>query len=90
LPGEDPLNEIGFSAYSWVVTLEKLLQACGDDLTPENVVAKATSMKSIAAPALLDGVSYSTKPTDYSPIKKLMIQTFDGAKWNIVRAVEVH
>ncbi|MBX3526557.1 MAG: ABC transporter substrate-binding protein [Rhodoblastus sp.] len=90
LPGEDPLNEIGFSAYSWAVTLEKVLKECGDDLTPENVVAKATSMKSIAAPALLDGVTYSTKPTDYSAIKKLMIQTFDGARWHIVRAVEVH
>ena len=87
LPGEDPLNEIGFSAYSWVVTLEKLLRDCGDDLTPENVVAKATNMKAVAAPALATGVTYNTTPADYSPLKKLVIQTFDGDKWNVVRAV---
>jgi ABC-type branched-subunit amino acid transport system substrate-binding protein len=87
LPKEDPLNEIGFSAYSWVVVMAKLLEACGDDLTPDNILSKATNMKNVPAPALLPGVVYNTTPTDYSPLKKLIIQSFDGAAWQSVKAV---
>ncbi|MFV0280266.1 MAG: branched-chain amino acid ABC transporter substrate-binding protein, partial [Rhodoblastus sp.] len=86
---EDPVNEIGFSAYSWAVVLEQLLKDCGDELTPENILAKATHMKNVTAPALMDGVTYNTTPTDYSPLKKLIIQRFDGEGWKPVQAVTV-
>ena len=89
LPKEDPVNEIGFSAYSWAVVLEKLLKDCGDELTPENILSKATNMKNVGAPALMDGVTYNTTPTDYAPLKKLIIQRFDGQAWKPVQAVTV-
>ena len=89
LPKEDPVNEIGFSAFSWAVVLEKLLKDCGDELTPENILSKATNMKNITAPALMDGVSYNTNPKDYAPLKKLIIQQFDGVAWKPIRAVTV-
>ena len=89
LPKEDPVNEIGFSAYSWAVVLEKLLKDCGDELTPENILAKATNMKNVTAPALMDGVTYNTNPKDYAPLKKLIIQQFDGVAWKPIRAVTV-
>ena len=89
MPKDDPLNEIGFSAYSWVVVMSKLLEDCGDELTPENIVAKATSMKNVPAPSLLPGVTYNTNPADYSALKKLMIQTFDGSAWQTIRAISV-
>lgn len=89
LPNEDPTNEIGFSAYSWAVVLEKLLASCGDELTPENIVSKATNMKDMTAPSLAPGVTYNTTPTDYSPVKKLQIQTFDGAGWTTLKTVSV-
>ena len=89
LPKEDPVNEIGFSAFSWAVVLEKLLKDCGDELTPENILAKAVNMKNITAPALMDGVTYNTNPKDYAPLKKLIIQQFDGVAWKPIRAVTV-
>ncbi|MFO1169085.1 MAG: branched-chain amino acid ABC transporter substrate-binding protein, partial [Rhodoblastus sp.] len=69
--------------------LEKLLRDCGDELTPENILAKATNMKNVTAPALMEGVTYNTTPTDYAPLKKLVIQQFDGQVWKPVRAVTV-
>ena len=89
LPKEDPLNEIGFSAYSWAVVLEQLLKDCGDELTPDNILSKAINMKNVTAPALMEGVTYNTTPTDYAPLKKLVIQQFDGAAWKPVRAITV-
>ncbi len=90
LPNEDPTNEIGFSAYSWAVVLEKLLASCGDELTPENILSKATNMKGMTSPALLPGVTYNTTPTDYAPVKTLEIQTFDGADWKTIKKVSVN
>ena len=89
LPNEDPINEIGFSAYSWAVVLEQLLKDCGDELTPENIVAKATNMKDVRGPSLMPGITYNTTPTDYSPVKKMTIQSFDGAKWRPIKEVSV-
>ncbi len=89
LPNEDPINEIGFSAYSWAVVLEQLLKSCGDELTPENIVAKATNMKDVRGPSLMPGITYSTTPTDYSPVKKMVIQSFDGVRWKPIKEVSV-
>jgi ABC-type branched-subunit amino acid transport system substrate-binding protein len=89
LPKDDPTNEIGFSAYSWAVVLEKLLQSCGDELTPDNIVSKATNMKNVVAPGLMPGITYNTSPTNYSALNKLLIQTFDGAVWKTLRDVKV-
>ena len=35
-------------------------------------------------------VIYNTTPTDYAPVKKLEIQTFDGAGWTTIKAVSVN
>jgi hypothetical protein len=32
-------------------------------------------------PLLLPGIVISTSPSDYSPIKQLRLQQFDGARW---------
>ncbi|MFV0280898.1 MAG: ABC transporter substrate-binding protein [Rhodoblastus sp.] len=89
-PGDDPTNSIGFIAYSWAVVLAKLIQECGDDLTPENILAKATNMKNVPSPALLPGIAYTTTPDDYTPIKRLRIQTFNGKSWTPIRDVTVN
>ena len=67
----------------------RALKDCGDELTPENILAKATNMKNVTAPALMDGVTYNTTPKDYAPLKKLIIQQFDGVAWKPIRAVTV-
>ncbi len=88
-PNDDPNNSIGFIAWSWANVLAKLIESCGDELTPENIVAKATTMRNVQSPALLPGITYNTTPTDYAPIKKLRIQTFTGETWTPIRDVSV-
>ena len=88
-PNDDPNNSIGFIAWSWANVLTKLIESCGDELTPENIVAKATTMRNVQSPALLPGITYNTTPTDYAPIKKLRIQIFTGETWTPIRDVSV-
>lgn len=89
MPNEDPTNELGFSGYSWAVVMAKLIAECGDELTADNILKKATNMKNVPSPGLLAGITYNTTPTDYAPIKKLQIQRFDGNEWEALQDVSV-
>ena len=61
--------------------LQIVLERCGDDLTRENVMRQATSLKDIELPLLLPGVKINTSPTDYLPIEQMQLQRFDGQSW---------
>ena len=58
-----------------------LMKQCGDDLTRENVLRQATHMRGVTVPMLLPGISLNTAPDDYSPIKQMQLQRFDGTGW---------
>lgn len=64
-----------------------ILKRCGNDLSRENVMAKATSIDALAVPTLIPGVTVSTSKTDYNPIKQLQMIQFDGANWKPVGGV---
>lgn len=89
LPNEDPKNEIGFSVYSFAFIMAKIIEACGDDLTRENLLYQATHLNNVAAPSLLPGTTYSTSPDNYVPFKRLVVQKFDGQDWAQVTAITV-
>jgi branched-chain amino acid transport system substrate-binding protein len=61
--------------------LEYVLRHCGDELTRENVMCMATHMDHVAFPMLLPGITASTSPTNYFPIKQFQMQRFDGEVW---------
>jgi branched-chain amino acid transport system substrate-binding protein len=59
------------------------LKKCGDQLTRENLIRQATSLRGERLPMMLPGISISTTPDDYAPFKTLRIAVFDGASWNL-------
>jgi branched-chain amino acid transport system substrate-binding protein len=61
-----------------------VLRRCGDDLTRENVMRVATSLKNVEFPMLLPGVRVSTSPTDYHPIQQFQMMRFNGKNWQFV------
>ena len=73
-------------AYSIAQTLVAVLKACGDNLTRENVMKQAASIRDLKLPMLtgqtpdLD-IVISTGADDYAPIKQMRLAKFDGAKW---------
>jgi branched-chain amino acid transport system substrate-binding protein len=69
-------------AYSSARLLVDILRACGDNLTRENVLKQATSIKATQLPMFLPGVVVSSGPDDYRLIKSLQPVTFDGKRWN--------
>ncbi len=69
--------------YGAAQTMVKVLQMCGDDLTRENVMKQAASLKSFTPDTLLPGVTINTSATDFAPIKQLQMMRFKGEKWEL-------
>src|SRR5438045_577672 len=67
--------------YSTSQTLIEVLKRCGDDLTRENVMKQATSLKGLVVDLALPGMSGSTSPTDYRVNKQLQMMKFNGERW---------
>ena len=67
--------------YGAAQTLVKVLEMCGDNLTRENVMKQAASLKDFAPDTLLPGVKINTSATDFAPIEQLQMMRFKGEKW---------
>jgi ABC-type branched-subunit amino acid transport system substrate-binding protein len=66
--------------YCQAQCLEHVLRACGNDLSRENIMAKAWNID--FHPTMFQpGVDFTAKPGDISGIKKLRLVRFDGKTW---------
>ena len=83
LPNVDPDNTIAYAGYGQAVTMAEILRRCGDDLTRANVLKQAQSLAGFHSPYMLDGITYSFTPDNYTPMKTLHIATFNGKDWDI-------
>ncbi|MBR0790742.1 ABC transporter substrate-binding protein [Bradyrhizobium manausense] len=83
LPNVAPDNTIAYAGYGQAVTMGEILRRCGDDLTRANVLKQASTLNGFHSPFFLDGVTYSYTPDDYTPMKTLFIQVFNGKDWEV-------
>jgi branched-chain amino acid transport system substrate-binding protein len=69
--------------YSTAQLMVYTLQQCGDDLTRENVMKQATSLKDVVLDLALPGIKINTSPTDYRVNKQLQMERFNGERWEL-------
>ncbi len=62
-------------------TMVHVLKNCGDDLTRENIMKQAASIKDFAPTTLLPGIHINTSATDFAPLEQLQLMQFKGEKW---------
>jgi branched-chain amino acid transport system substrate-binding protein len=74
----DSSNVYGYSAAQ---TLVQVLKQCGDNLTRENVMKQAASLKHLQLPLARPGIEINTGPDDFFPFEALQLQRFDGKHW---------
>ena len=63
--------------------LVQVLQQCGDDLSRESIVRRATNLKDFVTPMLLPGIKINTSPDNYFPIRQLQLVRFNGVNWEL-------
>ena len=69
--------------YSVTQTLMQVLKQCGDNLTRENVMKQAASLKDFRVDMLLPGIKINTSATDFAPISSLQLMKFKGDRWEL-------
>jgi branched-chain amino acid transport system substrate-binding protein len=69
--------------YSTSQTLVHVLKACGDNLTRENVMKQAASIKDLQLEMGLPGIKQNTSATDFAPIEQLQMMKFKGERWEL-------
>jgi ABC-type branched-subunit amino acid transport system substrate-binding protein len=82
-PEGDKLDGSVVVGYGVSQTLVKVLQMCGDNLTRENVMKQAASLKDFRTEVLLPGIKINTGPDDFAPISSLQLMKFKGEKWEL-------
>ncbi len=67
--------------YTVAQTLVQVLKQAGDNLTRENVMKQAASLKDHAPATLLPGIKINTSARDFAPIQSVQLMRFDGKSW---------
>jgi ABC-type branched-subunit amino acid transport system substrate-binding protein len=82
-PEGDKDSSFNTYGYSTAQLLVHVLKECGDNLTRDNVMKQATSLKNVQLDLSLPGIVGSTSPTDYRVNKQLQMMKFDGERWEL-------
>jgi len=82
-PEGDKLDGGTVVGFGVAQTLVQVLKQCGDNLTRENVMKQAASLKDFRTEVLLPGIKINTGPADFAPISSLQLMKFKGEKWEL-------
>jgi branched-chain amino acid transport system substrate-binding protein len=76
-------DAIAVYGYSVSQTMVSVLKGCGNDLTRANVMRQAANIRGQKLPMVLPGITISTNPDDFAPIKQMQLAKFDGTIWKL-------
>jgi branched-chain amino acid transport system substrate-binding protein len=78
MPNLDLNNTAALPGYNNACLIGQVLQRCGDELTRDNLLRQATTLKDAAPPMFTDGIGVYNSPSDYHAIHHLQLARFDG------------
>jgi branched-chain amino acid transport system substrate-binding protein len=82
-PDGDKTSSFTSYGYAACITLKKVLEQAGDDLSRENIMKQAASLQEVRVPMLLPGITISTSETDFYPIESMQLSKFNGKNWEL-------
>jgi branched-chain amino acid transport system substrate-binding protein len=81
-PEADRADASVMYGYTVAQGLVHVLKNCGNDLTRENIMKQAASIKDLELPGLLPGIKVNTSATDFAPIASVQLMRFKGQTWD--------
>ena len=81
LPGSDIGDTNYLTGYQQGMILEQILKQCGSDLSRENIVRQAKSLKDLVLPTAMPGISINTSATSNMIWTQLQLQRWSGTNW---------
>jgi branched-chain amino acid transport system substrate-binding protein len=84
-PESDPANPVWAHGYTMAQALVVVLRQAGNDLSRENILNAATHLPDTTKLAMvLPGITISTSPEDYRPMKSMRLARFDGRMYHLL------
>ena len=80
-PDGDKEDGNAIFGYAAAETLARVLTQCGDDLSRENIMRQAASLRNYQSEIALPGITMNTGPADFHPIEQMRLVQFDGNAW---------
>jgi branched-chain amino acid transport system substrate-binding protein len=82
-PDGDKTSASTVYGYLAAQTLVEVLKQSGDNLTRENIMRQAASLKNLELGMLLPGIKINTSPNDFAPVKQMQMERFNGTSWEL-------
>jgi ABC-type branched-subunit amino acid transport system substrate-binding protein len=83
LPGADISNTSYLTGYQQGILLEQILKQSGDDLSRDNILRQAKSLRDVAVPTALPGIKVNTSPTNNMVWTQMRLQRWNGTSWEL-------
>jgi branched-chain amino acid transport system substrate-binding protein len=83
MPGVNISDANTVYGYAAAQTMVQVLKQAGDNLTRENVMKQAASLKDFAPDTLVPGIKINTSATDFAPIEQLKMMQFKNGQWEL-------
>jgi ABC-type branched-subunit amino acid transport system substrate-binding protein len=81
MPNDDLSDQNFVNSYNTAMVLVQALRQAGNDLSRDNIMKQALSIKDFPLPMMLPGISVNTGPTDHFPIDQMQLMRWDGKSW---------
>jgi branched-chain amino acid transport system substrate-binding protein len=83
MPGANISDANLVYGYAAAQTMVQVLKQAGDNLTRENVMKQAASLKDFTPDTLIPGIKINTGPNDFAPIEQLKMMRFKSGQWEL-------
>jgi branched-chain amino acid transport system substrate-binding protein len=83
MPGSNISDANMVYGFAAAQTMVQVLKQAGDNLTRENVMKQAASLKGFAPDTLVPGITITTSPTDFAPVEQLKMMQFKNGQWEL-------
>jgi ABC-type branched-subunit amino acid transport system substrate-binding protein/TRAP-type uncharacterized transport system substrate-binding protein len=81
VPSASKANSLSVFGYVIAKAMVEVLARCGDDLSRENVMKQAASLKGLQLPMLIPGIVVNTSASDYAPLEQMQMMRFSAGRW---------
>jgi ABC-type branched-subunit amino acid transport system substrate-binding protein len=81
LPDGDIRDSNYVNGYNSAMVLVQVLKQAGNDLSADNLMKQAESIRDLELPMLLPGIKVNTSPTNHLPIGQMQFMRFTGKQW---------
>ena len=82
MPGIDIADTNYLFGYTQGMLLEHLIRQCGDDLSRENIIKQAKSLKNVVLPTVLPGIKINTSDKINMNYTQMRLQRWTGTHWD--------